>query len=100
MFICETYFGMLTDLDQQHQKAINDLTDDEFPKLIGARPNERFHLLSKEQRANFLGKHSKELKALYSEMIPRIIGHCIKNRLIKQKMINDDRELERVSLFV
>ena len=68
--------------------VINLLADEQFAKLTSAKAEKRFDLLTKEHKAHLL------------EMIPKLIINCIQDRKIKQKMIDDDHELERVSFFV
>ena len=58
----------ITWLKQKQQKAIDLLTDEQLAKLTHAKAGERFDLLTTEQKANFLGKDSKELKAFFLEI--------------------------------
>ena len=78
----------MTLLEQRQQKAIDSLMDEQFTKRTHAKAEKRFDLLTKEH------------KALFLYMIPKLIVNRIEDRKIKQKMIDEDHTLERVSLFV
>ena len=55
-------------IQERQQKAIDSLMDEQFKKLTHARAEDRFNMLTKEQKAPFL------------EVIPMLIQSCINER--------------------
>ena len=78
----------MSSLKERQQKAISSLTDEQFEELVDAKPEDQLDMLSKEHKAAFL------------DLIPKLIEGCIKERKEVADFVEHLVNFSWVSLFV
>ena len=78
----------MSSIEERQRKAISSLTDEQFEELVNAKPEDRLDMLTKEQKAAFL------------ELIPKLIEARIKERNKVADFVEHLINFSEVSLFV
>ena len=78
----------MSSIEERQRKAVSSLTDEPFEELIDAKPEDRLDMLSKEQKAAFL------------DLFPKLIEACIKERKEVADFVEHLINFSWVSLFV